>query len=361
MDDRKRARFEEQQADITQLEHTVLTPFFQLIAAFKMFLLLIAVALCSLSAYIFGHLGGQGMYERQAKADRIYMSMEDVNRDPDVDWKIQTADLGHRSQPLIYTPDGPVMPVDPSGADPVGLGITMVGTVDGPAAGVLSDGINANLCNTGHDYNTALGPWSGRSDDALRRKSARMQGAYDNGVIMVSALRRMLVLMKLNAGNGLAANLTGREAAFFPGNTISLCNADAWQPGMTKETYDERARVSLAIELYAAPRVKTMYSGNRMVGISLRDRGDGSVDSRDLSYDVTWLGDILSSDPPLSDHQLYAVQRLNSVSTDDFWLEAAHMNCIHDDATVIKLASNARQYRDRLMFPKGKPAYIEFK
>jgi len=76
---------------------------------------------------------------------------------------------------------------------------------------------------------------------------------------------------------------------------------------------------------------------------------------------VTWLGDILSSDPPLSDHQLYAVQRLNSVSTDDFWLEAAHMNCIHDDATVIKLASYARQYRDRLMFPKGKPAYIEFK
>jgi hypothetical protein len=46
---------------------------------------------------------------------------------------------------------------------------------------------------------------------------------------------------------------------------------------------------------------------------------------------------------------------MNQMSTDAFWLQAAHDNGIQDDAQVLHLAERARIYRDRLMWPKGKP------
>ena len=46
---------------------------------------------------------------------------------------------------------------------------------------------------------------------------------------------------------------------------------------------------------------------------------------------------------------------MNLMSTDAFWLQAAHDNGIQDDAQVLRLAARARFYRDRLMWPNGKP------
>jgi hypothetical protein len=47
---------------------------------------------------------------------------------------------------------------------------------------------------------------------------------------------------------------------------------------------------------------------------------------------------------------------MNQMSTDAFWLQAAHDNGIQDDAQVLRFATNARFYRDRLMWwPNGKP------
>jgi hypothetical protein len=359
MDDRRRARFEEQQADITNLQHTILTPLLQLIEACKFLLLLLAVGLWSLAVWPFGHLGGQGMWDRQAKADQIFLVRED-GRDFSVPWNLETIDLSKRGGALLYRSGRLELPLDAYGS--VVSGIIFVGA--GPdlrgfsAAGVLSSQPLAIICVSGNDYDTSLGPWSTRSENALRRESARMQAAYDNGVIMASALRWMLTLMKLTGGH---PDLSPHSAALFPGNASSLCNANPFQPGMSRKDYDLWVRTSQSIKLYAAPNVELMYYDHRIVGVTFAPYSpEDGVDGHNLTYYVTWLGDIVDSDPPLSEAQTRAVAALNRMSADEFWLQTAHWNDIHDDATILRLAAYARQYRDRIMFPKGKPDYIHF-
>jgi hypothetical protein len=47
--------------------------------------------------------------------------------------------------------------------------------------------------------------------------------------------------------------------------------------------------------------------------------------------------------------------RNDDLSPHAFWLQAAHDNGIQDDAQVLRLTARARFYRDRIMWPKGKP------
>jgi hypothetical protein len=187
---------------------------------------------------------------------------------------------------------------------------------------------------TGWNYDT-------QADTGTARQSAKLAIAYQNASIMSAAMRRMFMIVKEDAAS--ASN----DGLYF----TNLCD-----PGQNNP-----------IVLKQAPVVKMRYDKGVIAGACLKDHCNYGSDAElsnwsswlatttsyrndDLSPHITWFD---SGD--LSDGQQKAVDAMNQMSTDAFWLQAAHDNGIHDDAVVMRLASRTRLYRDRLMWPTGKP------
>jgi hypothetical protein len=116
-----------------------------------------------------------------------------------------------------------------------------------------------------------------------------------------------------------------------------------------------------AIILRQAPVVRIRYAHGIIAGVCLNGHcNNGSDDEQsnwsswlsvttsyrndDLSPRITWFD---SGD--LSDGQQKAVDAMNQMSTDAFWLQAAHDNGIRDDAQVLRFADYVRSYRDHVM------------
>jgi hypothetical protein len=158
---------------------------------------------------------------------------------------------------------------------------------------------------------------------------------------MSSAMRRMFMIMKEDA------TYATNDALYL----VNLCDAD------TDNT----------IVLKHAPTVMIRYAHGVIAGVCLKGHCNYGGDDEQsnwsswLSVTTSYRNDDLSphigwfDTGTLSGGQQKAVDAMNQMSTDAFWLQAAHDNGIQDDATVLRLAARARFYRDRLMWPNGKP------
>jgi hypothetical protein len=230
MDDLRRARFEEQQADVMEVEHVLTSPFRFLIGLAKWGLPLFFLAVWTVGVFAYKVIGGGDVMTRAAAAREL------IGRDGSV--RTYILDLGQRSFTDRYSPDegsGYYAPTPHS---------TRSGGCDRP---------QASACR----------------EDSVRPRHHR----------------RCLPQRPLQQGSD-----------------------------------DEQSNWSSWLS------TTTSY------------RND------DLSPNITWF-----DSGNLTDGQQKAVDAMNQMSTDAFWLQAPHDNGIHDDATVLRFAANARFYRDHLM------------
>jgi hypothetical protein len=295
MDDLRRARFEEQQADVMEFEHVITSPFRLLISLIKWGFLLFFLAVWTVVVFAYKVIGG-GDVQTRAAAARVLIVKSEV--------RTYNLDLGQPSH------------------------IDWDGSIEG-------SGSFAPLCrSTGWNYNT-------HADSGIKRQAAALAIAYQNSTIMGSAMRSIFTIMKEDA------TYATNDVLY----AINLCEAGQ----------DD------TIVIKHAPVVKIRYAKGIIAGVCLKDQCNyGSDDGQsawsswlsvttsyrndDLSPNITWF-----DSGNLSDGQQKAVDAMNQMSTDAFWLEAAHDNGIQDDAQVLRLAERARFYRDRLMWLKGKP------
>jgi hypothetical protein len=350
MDEQRRMQMDEQEADIIELEHAVLSPLIDVMKFVKAVFALLMVGLLLLVSWIFGLLGGNAMYARQQEAHVIYaITQENPNTAPDQDFVNETIDLSQRAPAYTLRSDGRLQPPDQYSATYFGKSKPGPGYVAAVYSHKWGNTLHTSgICEQGLDYNTQLGPWGSRGKDSARRKSARMLLAYERGVIMTSSLRRLLVIMKQFPD----AVIDVHNSIFVPGTVVSLCLADPTFPGITQEEYDTQVALSNSIDLAGAPRVRVLYFHGAITGMCLIDQCGENTPSEDLTYKVTWMGDLLDEDPPLSEGQAAAVKALEYVGTDAFWLQAAHRNGIYDDAKLLRLKGYAEVYRDRVLHGK---------
>lgn len=176
-----------------------------------------------------------------------------------------------------------------------------------------------NGCESGHDYNIqqrySIFEWGQRNADALRRKSARMQAAYHNGIIMSSAMRRVFAYMKQNPGVPIPED----SLMFQPGSTENVCIGHPWHPGMTEQQFNKTRDAVVAIKGVMTTTVRVSFYDRKVVGMCT-----WFCDPSDQLPYLSEFYDIFDEMPPLSPQQLNTVQMLDAQSTDERWLQVAH-------------------------------------
>jgi hypothetical protein len=293
MDDLRRERFEEQQADVMEFEHFVASPFLFIIRFFKWIFLLLFLGVWTLVSATYLAIGGGDVLSRAKDATALIRGQSRV--------RTYSLDLGRLSKQ------------DRSG----------------------DYGSYAPVCSTtGWNYDT-------QSDAGVTRQAATLAIAYQNSTIMAAAMRRIFTIMK-------------EDATYATNDALYAINLCETSPDDT-------------IVLKHAPVVNIRYAHGVIAGVCLKDHCNYGSDAEqsnwsswlsittsyrndDLSPNITWF-----DSGTLSEGQQKAVDAMNQMSTDAFWLQAAHDNGIQDDAQVLRLAARARSYHDRLMWPKGKP------
>jgi hypothetical protein len=219
-----------------------------------------------------------------------------------------------------------------------------------------------------------------------------MGEAYVTGAAAITALRVTLTEIKLGRD-------PLKDLSTEPGQPTSLCHVDPFDVLTTSNERAERwYKVSKSINLSDAPSIRVRYveqswevpatpitpspdfdaeawyDGWLISGMCLKSEcrtlrpGSESyyglhtegtdlndVVHDDLNYFVTPYADLFYSTPPLSEHQVHAVDTLNRLATDEFWLSEAHKNGIYDDATVKAMASRAREMISKMLAPGKVP------
>jgi hypothetical protein len=295
MDDLRRQRFEEQQADVMEIEHLVASPFLLLIRFFEGAFLLLFLGAWTLITSIYLFIGGGDVLTRAKDARALI-------QDP--------------SRVLTYSLNLADLSTDRNGGDG-------------------GYGSYAPVCSTtGWNYDT-------QSDAGATRQAATLAIAYQNATIMSAAMRRIFTIMKEDA------TYATNDALY----AINLCEPS---PDDT-------------IVLKHAPVVNIRYAHGVIAGVCLKGHCNYGSDAEqsnwsswlsvttayrndDLSPHITWF-----DSGTLSEGQQKAVDAMNQMSTDAFWLQAAHDNDIQDDPQVLRFAEMARVHRDRIMWPNGKP------
>lgn len=188
-------------------------------------------------------------------------------------------------------------------------------------------------------FDTSPGSWSDRGDPKylVDRKSGRIRRDYETAAIMVSALRSALAHLK--AGQSLAS-----EYGPASGKPLqnSYCNADGADPTVLSPAQMAAYRAATyQIHLNDAPSVRFRYvyafedesrwdeSGMRIVGMCTTDDTWYCLgDESGLMPSVTYVGDLLDKDPPLSPTQMDAERVLLETATWGFWVREARENGI---------------------------------
>jgi hypothetical protein len=201
-----------------------------------------------------------------------------------------------------------------------------------------------------------------------------MQEAYVTGAAAVTALRATLTEMKLGRD-------PLKDLSTEPGQTNSLCHVD---PFDVLTVPDERAKqwykASAKIDLTDAPQMRVRFINEswRIPATQLTPSTDGETyiwyngwiisgmlldpligdrlgNDGDLDFSVTRYADLFYRVPPLSEYQTDAVNALDSLATDDFWITEAHKNGVNDHAIVKFMAARTRMMIAKMLAPSKVP------
>jgi hypothetical protein len=188
-------------------------------------------------------------------------------------------------------------------------------------------------------YDASPGSWATRSNDALDRKSARMQRDYEIAAMMTASLRSTLAHMKLHRPMSEVFD----HHAYCDAD--SAMHTDPKDPRYGMKGLLDYITVLMNINLQHAPVVRFRY-----VGI---DPGSADTDAAHsinltevwgmcipavcaggLGRGTTYKDDLFATQAPLTDDQMLAENAIMAMTTEAFWEQAARENGISDSATV---------------------------
>ncbi len=200
-------------------------------------------------------------------------------------------------------------------------------------------------------YDATPGTWDTRGQDALDRKSARMQRDYEIAAMMTATLRSTLAHLRLHRPIGEAFS------------HHSYCDADqaAHDPRYgVRGTLAYRATL-LAINLQHAPVVRFRYVGidpvnadtdpqhsinlTEVWGMCLPENCAGG-----LGRGTTYKDDLFAPQAPLTDDQRLSETAILAMTTEEFWEQAALENGVTDMASVEEARKLAVNDLDREFF-----------
>ena len=191
-------------------------------------------------------------------------------------------------------------------------------------------------------YDATPGSWSTRGDDALDRKSARMQRDYEIAAMMTASLRSTLAHMKLGRP---ISEVFARHA---------YCDADqaAHDPRYGVRGTQAYRSTLLHVNLAHAPVVRFRY-----VGIVPESADTDPAHALDLAEvwgmclpdscsegygrGTTYFADLFADQAPLTDEQMLAENAMLAMTTEEFWEQAAKDNGITDMAAVAEAREQA--------------------
>ena len=381
--------------DNARVEHALLSPFRWLENIFKFgcFMLFCVICLGSNATWWMVGCGSMGWRDRQERAIAFVKDTDEPGKSSVASYDIV---LGDRADP-VSTKDARFYKENPwelGDADLEGFphyapasGVSVKATM----VPVLGSNFNDNDANAkpvsfcsenASDQEPGMGlpeGWFDRSRSIFGRKSSRMYEAYVTGAVAITALRVTLTEIKL--GRHPLIDLSAE-----PGQVKSLCHVDPFDVLTEPEAEAKRwDRTSKGIDLRDAPwiHMRTVLAewedvnphswdtdpeGDKephrykqwiISGMCLEEEcvtfparsesyhalhfegvDPGYVLRDDLNFSVSDYADLFDPTPPLSAHQTHALEALNHLATDDFWITEAHKNGIYDDATVKAMAAS---------------------
>lgn len=172
-------------------------------------------------------------------------------------------------------------------------------------------------------YDATPGSWSTRSDDALDRKSARMQRDYEIAAMMTASLRSTLAHMKLHRP---LSEVFGNHAYC---DAVSAMHSDPKDPRYGMKGLLAYITVLMNINLQHAPVVRFRYVGVDPVNADT-DPGHSinltevwgmcfpAVCAGGLGRGTTYKADLFASQAPLTDEQMLAEKAILAMMTDEF-------------------------------------------
>jgi hypothetical protein len=193
-----------------------------------------------------------------------------------------------------------------------------------------------------------------RNDDALDRKSARMQRDYEVAAMMTAALRSTLAHMKLGRPViEVRSPLYEDDYRHRPADP-GYCDADsaAHDPRYGDAGTRAYRATLLRINLQHAPVVRFRYVGTDPESMDTditRSQNQAEIwgmclpDSCTEGYGrgTTLYADLFASHAPLTDEQMLAEAAIMAMTTKDFWEQAARENGITDMTAVEEVRKRA--------------------
>jgi hypothetical protein len=221
-------------------------------------------------------------------------------------------------------------------------------------------------------FNDTPGSWWTRNDDALDRKSARMQRDYEVAAMMTAALRSTLAHMKLGRPVSEVHSPLYEDNYLHRTAVPGYCDADSAAHDPQYGVAGTRAyrATLLRINLQHAPvvRFRWVYTGeNRAREVDdaesardgeyvsykdeprIRSEADHEIwgmclpdsCSEGLGRGTTLYADLFASHAPLTDEQMLAENAILSMATKEFWEQAARENGITDLTSVEEVRKRA--------------------
>ncbi len=334
MSDHRIDRIERENAETL---HFIMTPIRMLMNFIKLAFMVVVLVMLLLvnEAGWLVNLGSRSQRARNARQNRL-----EAQIDPspgrhwsvfDVDFRIQpnpVANIGRENR--FWDDDRPLYKAqmeEDENWDTKAFTTTWIRWGGNPGEGIPYCTMLMHSDRVADFYDATPGSWSTRSDDALDRKSARMQRDYEIAAMMMASLRSTLAQMKLHRP---LSEVFDHHA---------YCDADAAIRSDPKDPRYGRkgllayVNVLLNIDLNHAPVVRFRYVGidpdsadidtahsinlTEVWGMCLPDSCTGG-----LGRGTTYFDDIFADQAPLTDEQMQAETAIMAMTTKEFWEQA---------------------------------------
>ena len=358
------SNYDHNSIEISNVLHTLLTPFRWLIAFIKWSALLLAVfslLAYNWTAWIVGY-GNHGLYSRQEISDQIAHSTNSSVWDVDFTHREMAGEGPNLGIAYTnYEPDKPALAAFRA------VAVSSSGTGGEPIFCQDSDSATSRVY-----LDTDKGSWTDRSNSAFVRKSARMQQDYTSAALMISDLRYTLTMMKLNQDVIIAYYLLPSERSTMTLDPHCEVDAPTLEKGVTPEAALQWVTTSNSVIIPDAPQIRLrLINPIESIPYFFRPGSDSDYtvqqrylisgmclqsecSSEDLNYFTTKYADLFDAAPPLSPHQVDAERALLATATDAFWVRTARENGFHttiDLNYMRRVAATFRNIRDNAMWP----------
>jgi len=325
------SRAERQQAEIIEVEHLILSPVIYGLKVLKFIFRCIALVIILILSWSIDHMGwvvgwGDNGYEARQEAYREFTL--GAYKVPDLAGKSGASLLDFRSagvlpEGITYNPP----PTDEPTAFLDAINVSLDNPLYRPELPALC--LAENVVDRKFNFNQDKGPWEGRGARVIQRTSTRMTLPILHAQIMSTLLRQELAIIA-----------SGKQPRFKQEYRYAYCYQGYFQDVHPPIIPDAQIKIS------QAPVVRIRMSHEMLTGVV---RNEEYMDGSEVDMYFDHYSQIFSEIPPVTPAQEIALDALDAMSTDAFWIATAHENHIYKDAQVRSAAAAARQLQAKIM------------